>query len=123
MNNAYGHPNKVGKQPSIGIHKVIKIITENGKKILLLLAIFIAASIPPLFVVFDRWLHIPILLRIESDSLCKANFLCSLGLPDYFFVIFVCTIVLLGIFIFIRKDASFERLLNKSTNKYSFVTQ
>ena len=123
MNNAYGHPNKVGKQPSIGIHKVIKIITENGKKILLLLAILITASIPPLFVVFDRWLNIPILLRIESGSLCKANFLCSLGLPDYFFVIFFCTIVLLGIFIFIKKDASFERLLNMSTIKYSSVTQ
>ena len=123
MNNAYGHPNKVGKLPSIGIHKVIKIITGNGKEILLLLAIVITASIPPLFVVFDRWLNIPILLRIESDSLCKANFLCWLGLPDYFIVIFVCTIVLLGIFIFIRKDASFGHLFNKSTNKYSSVTQ
>ena len=123
MNNAYGYPNKVGKQLSIGIHKGIKILTENGKNILLFLAILIAASTPPLFVVFDRWLHYPILLRIESDSLCKANFLCSLGLPDYFFVIFVCTIILLGIFIFIRKDASFERLINNSTNKYSPVTQ
>jgi 4-amino-4-deoxy-L-arabinose transferase-like glycosyltransferase len=123
MNNAYGRPYKVGKQLTISIHKVIKILTENGKKILLVLAIVITASIPPLFVVFDRWLNIPILLRIESDSLCNANFLCGLGLPDYFFVIFICTIVLLGIFIYLRKDAAFERLLNKSTSKYSSVTQ
>jgi len=123
MNNADSHPNEIGKQPSIGNHKVIKIITENRKKILLLLAIVITASIPPLFVVFDRWLNIPILLKFESDSLCKANFICWLGFPDYFFVIFVCTIVLLGIFIYIRKDTSFKLLLDKSTNKYSSVTQ
>ena len=123
MNNAYGHLYKVGKQLAIGIQNIIKIITRNAKKILKLLVIVVLASIPPLFVVLDRWVNKPILINIESYSSCKANFLCDLGLPDYFFVIFICTILLLGIFIFIRKDASFGRLLKKSSNKFLSVTQ
>jgi formate hydrogenlyase subunit 3/multisubunit Na+/H+ antiporter MnhD subunit len=66
MNNAYGHPNKVSNQPSNSIQKGFKIITENGKKILLLLAIVITVSVPPLFGFFDKWLNIQIILIIES---------------------------------------------------------
>jgi len=123
MNNAYSHLYKVGKQLVIGIQNVIKIITRNAKKFLQLLGIVAIASIPPLFVVLDRWDNNPILINVESYSLCKANFLCNLGFPDYFFVIFICTILLLGIFIFIRKDASFERLLNKSSKKNQSIPQ
>lgn len=123
MNNVYDYPYKVGEQLVNGIHKVIKLTTKNGKKILMVLAIVIIASIPPLFVVFDRWLNIPIFLIMDSNRLCKIKFLCWLGLPEYFFVIFICTIVLVGIFIYVRKDASLERLLNKSRHKYISETQ
>ena len=68
----------------------------------LLLIIF-----PSAMVILDRWLGVPDYVHLESDAVCNANFFCKLGLPDYFYPIFVCFFILVIIFTFMRNDPIF----------------
>jgi hypothetical protein len=113
------NPVQVNNLPEDGIRMKTNILTKNVKISWMLFAIIVIAGLPPMCVVLHRWFGTPILLRVESGVLCKNNFLCGLGMPDYFYIFFVCTFLLFGIFFAIRKDASVETLFKKSKKKSS----
>jgi hypothetical protein len=57
---------------------------------LLIAATVLLAALPPWLVVWDRWLGEPLTSPAVKQLWCKIAFLCDLGLPPYFLLIFAC---------------------------------
>jgi len=61
-------------------------------------ALLLLAAIPPLLVVQDRWFDHAMTSETLQSLWCSNTFLCSLALPPYFLLSFVCVACMSGLF-------------------------
>jgi len=81
----------------------IKSYQRWGGQVLLGLIIILAA-IPSTLVIFDRWENRNFSSEILDTLWCMSEFLCYLGLPKYFLLIFICMIIVLVLVWLWRKE-------------------